>query len=203
LTTTIDVVNNNVALPDAAAPEGEEMRREATVSARKQGLKSEAQPGVSAPVRASDGALRRTLSSPELGELDRHLGYFARRFQVWVFQDFIRTLATVDISPAQYSVLVVIGTNRGLSQSDLADCLGIERARLVRLLDRLEKRGLTERKASATDRRTHALHLTKAGQKLLRRANELADLHEARLVEKLGPQQHKLLIDMLRNFVRN
>ena len=40
-------------------------------------------------------------------------------------------------------MLVVIAGNPGLSQSDLAALLGIERARLVRLLDKLEKRGLT------------------------------------------------------------
>src|ERR1700681_4188731 len=78
--------------------------------------------------------------SLDIGVLNDHLGYFIRRLQVWVFQDFIRTLAPVDIRPAQYSVLVVIAGNPGLSQSDLAACLGIERARLVRLLDKLEKR---------------------------------------------------------------
>ena len=93
----------------------------------------------------------------DIGVLNEHLGYFIRRLQVWVFQDFIRTLAPVDIRPAQYSVLVVIAANPGLSQSDLADRLGIERARLVRVLDKLEKRGLTQRLASPTDRRSQAL----------------------------------------------
>ena len=81
----------------------------------------------------------------ETGALNTHLGYFIRRAQVWVFQDFIRRLASLDIRPAQYSVLVVIDENPGLSQSDIADTLNIERARLVHLLDKLEKRGLTER----------------------------------------------------------
>ena len=101
--------------------------------------------------------------SLEIGVLHDHLGYFIRRLQVWVFQDFIRTLAPIDIRPAQYSVLVVIAANPGLSQSDLADRLGIERARLVRLLDKLEKRGLTQRLPSRTDRRSHALRLTRDG----------------------------------------
>ena len=100
-----------------------------------------------------------------IGVLNEHLGYFIRRLQVWVFQDFIRALAPVDIRPAQYSVLVVIAGNPGLSQSDLADRLGIERARLVRLFDKLEKRGLTQRLASPTDRRSHALRLTPRAKK--------------------------------------
>ena len=124
-----------------------------------------------------------------LDVLENHLGYLIRRFQVWVFQDFIRTLEAIDIRPAQYSVLVVIGANPGLSQSDIADTLGIERARLVRLLDRLEKRGLTRRLPSSRDRRSHALQLTAEGQKLLRRAKALAAEHEARLGAKLGEEQ--------------
>ena len=107
---------------------------------------------------------RKKRQALELGVLDGHLGYFVRRLQVWIFQDFVRTLASFDIRPAQYSVLVVIEANPGLSQADLADTLGIERARLVRLLDGLEKRGLTRRQPSPIDRRSHALFLTREGQ---------------------------------------
>jgi DNA-binding MarR family transcriptional regulator len=135
-----------------------------------------------------------------LGSLDGHLGYFLRRIQVWVFQDFIRTLASIDLRPAQYSVLSVIAANRGLSQADVAQVLGIERARLVRLLDRLEKRGLTQRLASPVDRRSHALQLTPAGQALLKRARALAQVHEGNLIEKLGVANHARLIEALRAF---
>jgi DNA-binding MarR family transcriptional regulator len=138
--------------------------------------------------------------SLEIGVLNDHLGYFIRRLQVWVFQDFIRTLAPVDIRPAQYSVLVVIAANPGLSQSDLADRLGIERARLVRLLDKLEKRELTRRLPSRTDRRSHELRLTREGQRILKRATMLAALHEAKLVEKLGPEQRKSMLNVLKHF---
>ena len=44
----------------------------------------------------------------------------------------------------------------------------------MRLLDRLQKRGLTQRLASPTDRRSHALKLTASGQQLLKRAKALS-----------------------------
>jgi DNA-binding MarR family transcriptional regulator len=135
-----------------------------------------------------------------LGVLDGHLGYFLRRVQVWVFQDFIKTLATIDLRPAQYSVLAVIGANRGLSQADVAQFLGIERARLVRLLHRLEKRGLTQRLASPNDRRSHALQLTAAGQALLKRAKALAAVHEANLMQRFGAANHARMMEALRDF---
>jgi DNA-binding MarR family transcriptional regulator len=70
----------------------------------------------------------------------------------------------------------------------------------VRLLDKLEKRGLTRRLPSRTDRRSHALRLTSDGQRILKRAKFLAAMHEARLVERLGVEQRKSLIDILKYF---
>ena len=135
-----------------------------------------------------------------LDALNDHLGYFVRRLQVWVFQDFIRTLSSIDISPAQFSVLVVIGANPGLSQSEIAGTLGIERARLVRLLHGLERRTLTERQPCSADGRRHALQLTRDGQKLLARAKALAAQHEVALKEKLGGERHAALLEALRQF---
>ena len=99
-------------------------------------------------------------------------------------------------------MLAVIGGNKGLSQADVAQRLGIERARLVRLLDRLEKRGFTQRLPSATDRRSHVLRLTPSGQQILKRAKALVLVHEERLIERLGPAPHKMMIDALRDFDR-
>jgi DNA-binding MarR family transcriptional regulator len=134
-----------------------------------------------------------------LGALNGHLGYFIRRVQVWIFQDFIRRLAAIDVSPAQFSVLVVISANAGLSQAELAATLGIERARLVRMLHTLEERGLTQRLPSSADGRRHELRLTRDGQKLLSQARMLATQHEAALQEKLGSDHHRVLLDLLKS----
>ncbi|MET0278083.1 MAG: MarR family transcriptional regulator [Pseudorhodoplanes sp.] len=150
--------------------------------------------------QAAPKAARRARRDIDLDELTQHLGYFLRRAQVWVFQDFIRTLSAIEIRPAQYSVLIVIGANPGLSQAELADKLAIERARLVHMLDQLEKRDFIERLPSPVDRRTHALRLTREGQKILKRAKALAAKHEARLAEKLGADAHRELLRVLAAF---
>jgi len=136
----------------------------------------------------------------QLGTLNERVGYFVRRLQVWIFQDFIRTLKTAQIRPAQYSVLVLIGANPGLSQAELADALGIERARLVRLLDGLDGRGFTQRLRSTKDRRSHALFLTPAGRKMLDRLEVLVARHEQHVGERLGSARRTALIRLLRDF---
>ena len=157
-------------------------------------------PAKTLPLRKSPPLRRASAPVIDLGDLNERLGYFVRRVQIWIFQDFIRRLARIDISPAQFSVLVVIGANPGLSQSEIAGTLGIERARLVRLLHGLERRSLTQRLPSSADGRRHALQLTRDGQTLLARAKALAAQHEAALKEKLGGERHRLLLETLREF---
>ncbi|MEH2670264.1 MULTISPECIES: MarR family winged helix-turn-helix transcriptional regulator [Bradyrhizobium] len=135
-----------------------------------------------------------------LDALVGHAGYAVRRFQLWIFQDFIKTLATVDIRPTQYSVMTVIGANPGLSQMAVAKRLGIERARLVHLLDSLEARDFVSRVPSATDRRSHALHLTARGKAALARFKRLAAEHERHVAEKIGKENREQLLQILACF---
>lgn len=135
-----------------------------------------------------------------LDALVGHAGYAVRRFQLWIFQDFIRTLAAVDIKPTQYSVMTVIGANPGLTQAAVAKRLGIERARLVHLLDSLEQRKLVKRVPSATDRRSHALQLTAQGEEQLRRFKRLAAEHERHVAEKIGKENRERLLQILSCF---
>jgi len=136
----------------------------------------------------------------DLGGLTKHLGYLMRRAQIWVFQDFIRTLATINIRPAQYSVLTVINANAGMTQMSLSKALGIERARLVHLLNELEARKFVDRRASKTDRRSHALHLTAKGRSALADIKSLAQEHEQHLADRVGRKNHQLLLRLLACF---
>ncbi|WP_213251695.1 MarR family transcriptional regulator [Bradyrhizobium sp. sBnM-33] len=152
--------------------------------------------------RSENGNAHSDLVNGEIGldALAGHAGYAVRRFQIWIFQDFIRTLGAVDIRPTQYSVMTVIGANPGLSQMAVAKRLGIERARLVHLLDSLEQRDLVSRIKSATDRRSHALHLTARGRTALAQFKRLAAEHERHVAEKIGKENREKLLQILSDF---
>jgi DNA-binding MarR family transcriptional regulator len=151
--------------------------------------------------RAGNGAARR-IDADEIGldALVGHAGYAVRRFQIWIFQDFIKTLGDVGIRPTQYSVLTVIGANPGLSQMAVAKRLGIERARLVHLLDSLEQRKFVKRIKSKADRRSHALHLTTQGETALAKFKRLAAEHERHVEEKIGKANRERLLQILAGF---
>lgn len=136
--------------------------------------------------------------APSLGGLNHHVGYLIRRAQLLIFQDFIRTMSSVDIRPAQFSVLTVIARNPGLKQTDVCEALSIKRANLVTMLHELEDRGLATRaRASTGDRRSHALYLTDKGEKLLAKLDALALDHDKRLTEALGAENKAQLLRLL------
>jgi DNA-binding MarR family transcriptional regulator len=136
----------------------------------------------------------------KLGTLEGHLGYFLRRLQIAVFKDFIRTLAPMDVRPAQYSVLLLIEANPGRSQAAIGQALDIERARLARLLHVLEERGWIERRAANGDGRSHSLYLTRGGEKALVRIKALAARHETWLAELVGSKRRTALLDLMKDF---
>ena len=102
----------------------------------------------SAPIKVSGPA------PLDIGVLRTHLGYFLRRLQVEIFRGFIKSLSEFDVRPAQFSVLVLIGANPGRSQAEIGKALNIERARLAKMLNELERRRWVRRRSAANDGRS-------------------------------------------------
>jgi MarR family transcriptional regulator for hemolysin len=68
---------------------------------------------------------------------------------------------------AQWVILVYVEMRSGISQNDLAGLVEVEPITIARLVDRLEARGLVERRHDPKDRRLRRLHLTPAAQPFL------------------------------------
>ena len=134
----------------------------------------------------------------DLGELGELLGYSLKRAQLRIFDDFLRCVASVKLTPAQFSVLLLLDHNPGRNQTEIASTLGILRPNFVAMLDALESRGLCTRERSPSDRRSHVLTLTDKGRTTLAKAKKLvAEKHEARLIAMLGPREHRAMLAMV------
>jgi DNA-binding MarR family transcriptional regulator len=139
----------------------------------------------------------------QLGELSELLGYVLKRAQLKVFEDFLRCVDTLQLTPAQFSVLILLEKNPGRNQTEIANTLGILRPNFVAMLDGLESRDLCTRMRSTNDRRSHIVVLTDKGRAVLQRAKKLvATRHEARLNELLGPTNRAALLSMLSKIAR-
>ena len=129
--------------------------------------------------------------------LNASLGYMLRRAQLAVFADFGAALAELQLRPVQFAALIIIDSNRNVTQSEVCETLGIWRANFVAVIDDLERRGLARRVSSITDRRSKALALTAAGRRVLERAHELQRAHETRLCRRLGHGGRERLLQLL------
>ncbi|MFR9804973.1 MarR family winged helix-turn-helix transcriptional regulator [Pseudonocardia sp. RS010] len=110
---------------------------------------------------------------------------------------FAERVAELDLTPPQTGLLRVIGAGPGQSQQALARLVGTPPSRLVALVDGLDERGLVERRRNPDDRRLHALHLTEAGEALLRRVAEVARAHEDAICGPLDEADRARLRELL------
>jgi DNA-binding MarR family transcriptional regulator len=110
---------------------------------------------------------------------------------------FAEQMATIDLSPPHAGILRAIAAEPGRSQQALSSQLGVLPSRVVVYVDELEERGYVERRRNPDDRRLHAVYLTAAGKRLMRKLSELAREHELRLTAALDPEQRDALRGLL------
>ncbi len=75
--------------------------------------------------------MRKTAKIPDNASIadacEEHIGYHVRRLSVKVMADFANELKPLDLNPADASILFVIGSNPGVTQSLVGKILGILR----------------------------------------------------------------------------
>jgi MarR family transcriptional regulator for hemolysin len=76
-----------------------------------------------------------------------------------------------DMTRAQWGILIWLERQPGISQKELAELLEVEPITVARLIDRLEARGMVERRPDPRDRRIWRLHLLPPAHLALREIN--------------------------------
>ncbi|MGE0852007.1 MAG: MarR family winged helix-turn-helix transcriptional regulator [Hyphomicrobiaceae bacterium] len=155
--------------------------------------------------RPSDSVSKRGLKAEadEVGKVDVSylegtIGYAIRRAQMAVFDDIYRAFEGLSITTAQFSVLAVVADNPGLSQADLASALGVERPRMVPIIDNLETRKLAVRVTNPKDGRARLIELTPEGRKLLSELKARFARHQTRMIARLDSNKEEFLASLWR-----
>lgn len=113
--------------------------------------------------------------------LDQLLGYHLRRAQGAAHRDYLATMGALRLTQKQTAVLWLVEQNPGIAQVTIGSALGMDRPTTMALVDRLQERGLVERRPSTVDRRRRALSATAAGRRTIRQARLRIAHHEARM----------------------
>ncbi|WP_411081106.1 MarR family winged helix-turn-helix transcriptional regulator [Streptomyces sp. cmx-18-6] len=124
------------------------------------------------------------------------LGWAAHALQT----ELTAGLTGLDITPRVHCVL-----HRALSadmtQSQIAESLGLDKTTMVVLVDKLEKDGLAERRPSTTDRRARIIAATDKGRALVARSDEIVSAVQADVLGSLPAHLRAPFVEALNHLV--
>lgn len=93
-------------------------------------------------------------------DLSRNFGFLLNDVARLMRTAYDRRIRKLGLTRAQWWVLTHLYRSNGVTQTELAETLEIEKPTLGRLLDRLEAKGWVRREHDASDRRVWRVHLT-------------------------------------------
>lgn len=102
-----------------------------------------------------------------------------------------------EMTRAQWHILARVERQPGLSQSELAAICEVEPITVARLVDRLQKRGLIERRADPNDRRIWRLHNLPTARPILDEINAYREQLVRDIDARIGPETRKAMVDTL------
>ena len=129
--------------------------------------------------------------------LPAYPGFLVRRaWQIHV-AIFLEETQGFDMTPLQFSILLVLRDCSDLSQAELAMHVGIDRSNLADILRRMTRAGLVSTIEDPRDRRARVTTLTSAGRKVIRRLNARVERSHARLLEDLSARERTAFMTIL------
>jgi len=109
----------------------------------------------------------------------------------------------LDITPEQWMILSSLYDNNGQSQSELGDNSFKNAPTVSRIIDLLCKKGLTQRKPHAGDRRRHTIFLTPAGKKIVELAMPAIIATREKGWEGLSDEDYKTFLRIINHIFQN
>lgn len=133
--------------------------------------------------------------------LDERPGHLIRRCHQITTAIFFEECGELDITPMQFSILVVLSDKSGVDQTALGAFASLDKATVGEIVKRLERKGLLTRTRHAQDRRSFTVQLTEEGADLVKNMKQRIDRVHERLVEPLDNEERLVFIRMLRKIV--
>lgn len=128
-------------------------------------------------------------------------GYLFRRMQQIAVSIFIEECRAFDLTPVQYAALIAIHNHPGIDATRLSAVIAFDRSTLGNVIERLQAKGLVERKPDREDKRVKLLTITRQGAALLRDVMPLVDRAQARMLQPLKATDRKALLALLTQLV--
>jgi DNA-binding MarR family transcriptional regulator len=114
-----------------------------------------------------------------------------------------RALSAVGLTTRQALILLSCDLKEGGTAAELAGLYGLEASSITRLVDRLEKKCLIERRRNRKDRRKAMLTLTPAGRSALKQAVQIATPIALAMWKDVTEKERQALAAIVNKLLRN
>ena len=130
-------------------------------------------------------------------DLSRNFGFLVNDVARLLRTAYDRRVRSLRLTRSQWWVLTHLFRADGVTQSELAETLEIEKPTLGRLLDRLEAKGWVRREHDARDRRAWRVYLTRSVEPAMHTLREVAAELRRDALEGLSAAQREQFVDAL------
>jgi DNA-binding MarR family transcriptional regulator len=127
--------------------------------------------------------------------LEKLPGYVLRRASSAALAELNQRLEPLKLRHADAAFLLLIDSAPGISQSEAGRILDIQRANMVPVVSRLQRRGLIDR--TKVDGRSQALRLTAGGRATLAKARRVVVSFEISLMNRVPEKMRPMVLPIL------
>jgi len=136
---------------------------------------------------------------PTRSVLDTTLGFHIARASVVAYEAFELHIGRPHgLRKVDFSLLMLLADHEHLAPKRLVTMLSLTAPKLSMVLDRMQARGLIERRPDPSDRRSVQVTLTEQGLQLAQALQPVARRMEQGLKKRLSAADHARLIELLR-----
>jgi DNA-binding MarR family transcriptional regulator len=128
-------------------------------------------------------------------------GHLIRRLQQIAVAVFAQECAGHDVTPVQYAALVAVRDNPGLDATRIAALVAFDRSTIGNVLERLEGKGLIERRANPDDRRVKILKISRRGARLLALCEGAVVRAQERMLDPLDADERRAFTTYMRRII--
>lgn len=128
-------------------------------------------------------------------------GHLIRRLQQIAVSVFAQECADLDVTPLQYAALVAVRDNPGLDATRIAALVAFDRSTVGNVLERMEGKGLIERRPNPDDRRVKILKISRRGARLLAVCEPAVLRAQERMLDPLDPEERRAFTTYMRRII--
>lgn len=135
--------------------------------------------------------------------LDDCIGFITNKGAKKLSDEFNRRLQEYNMTRVQWIALYYIGKTNGVFQKELSDYMNVKESSMVRLMDRMEKDDLVERRKESKDRRVTRIFLSKKGEKLRENLIPIGKEFHENAVKNISDDELNVFKDVLEKMIKN